>query len=293
MNNYYYIFLVLVCVVLLIVFFMKGKSGSAEMVVLNDKNNKLKERYHGGVKQFERKLSNWYPLGDDQFRIDHGQNYFAFFERLGEMNFGVCTVKNKVVGTACAVRRQINKDIVWYLCDLKIDKEHRGLRMPYKMLTTLGPKVGLKGKIYGVSMNSGQDNRVLKLAKNIPIINFKSNGNLLIFSLDYDSMVKAVPTIIRYRGNISFITLSGIKDLILKSTMKPKKICHIQWAPCGQFVGCACEPQKDHDHMFCCPENDPMAHDLNSNGITTDITATIISANMGGCDWRFILTSDI
>ena len=77
------------------------------MIILD--NNKLKKKYHYGIKEFEKKLSNWYPLGDDFFRIDHGKNYYKFFERLGDMNFGVClTDENKVIGTACAIKRYIN-----------------------------------------------------------------------------------------------------------------------------------------------------------------------------------------
>lgn len=36
-----------------------------------------------------------YPLGNDFFQIDHGVDYFAFFDRLGQVNYYVVLDGNR------------------------------------------------------------------------------------------------------------------------------------------------------------------------------------------------------
>ncbi len=265
-------------------------------VLITHSNKKLLKQYHYKMQQFEKSLSTWYPLGTDYFRISHGLNYYSFFQRLGQINFGLCISNNTIVATCCAIRRKLTTTNVWYICDLKVDKKFRGKRLAFKMLKTLAPKVGFGGQIYGISMNNNNNNKILKLAQRIPLMNLKSGGLLYIYSLDYKKMTIAKNIIKKHRGNISYLCLTGIKDLILKSTNKPMNILHVNWSTgTGNDTNSHYyqQPQENFTHMFCCPETDPMFYELCYNNITTDITATIIHSNMQKSDWKFILTSDI
>lgn len=67
-----------------------------------------------------------YPLGNDQFEIDHGPEYFKFFERLGEIYFSVVVDENssKIAAVVCGVLRNFpakkkQKLRAWYFCNLK------------------------------------------------------------------------------------------------------------------------------------------------------------------------------
>ena len=120
-------------------------------------------------------------------------------------------------------------------------------------------------------------------------MNFNTGGTLMIYSFDYDTLLKALPVIQKYRGPITFLSLRGIKDLVLKSTNKPMELLHLQW---GNKPGFS-TPMDGYTYMFCCINTDIIYHELFSKRITTDISATIIHTNMNDYDWTFIMTSDI
>lgn len=262
-----------------------------------------KKKYHNKIIKFENELSNWYPLGNDFFKINHGRNYYAFFDRLGKSIYMTCVNDDNIVGIGCSVLRNIPLNYnsrkltnVFYLCDLKIHPKFRGLHLPFKMLLKGIKYYNITDKAYGITMdNKKKINKVVKLAKNIPI-KFKIAGKLMIYSLNFDDICKALPIIIRNRGQVYFKSLVGIKNLILKSTNNPMNLLHIQYNkiyPYNLNENVTTNPIKNFTHMFCCPKNDIMYSELLNIGIITDITATIIHYNMDNSDWRFIMTSDI
>jgi hypothetical protein len=50
-----------------------------------------------GAKLYELESIAEYPYGGDFFTLDHGQDYFAFFEKMGEPLFHAALVENRVV----------------------------------------------------------------------------------------------------------------------------------------------------------------------------------------------------
>jgi len=102
-----------------------------------------------------------------------------------------------------------------------------------------------------------------------------------------------MPILIKHRKYVSFTSLKGVKDLILKSTNKPLKLLHAAWNNNKENM----EPIKGYIHMFCCHERDKLVRDIENIIIfdenNTKSTATIIQRGMDNCDWKFILTSDI
>ena len=136
----------------------------------------------------------------------------------------------------------------------------------------------------------GTGDKVLRLSRNIPFLNFQNSGFLYIYSMDYDEIQEVRPILERYRGKVKYLSLRGTKDLILKSTGKPMCLLHLQYG--DQAVG-GREAMRGYQHMFCCHERDPLYKELKKRGVKTDIMAQIVSLNMSGTDWGFILTSDI
>lgn len=292
-NTIYFIIIIVVIIFGYIYIIYQQNVVPGEIVELNE-NNKLE--INTKLKFFEEKLKHDYPLGDDYFNITHGENYYAFFERLGLIHMKLLIDNNEIVGSGCGILRNIKykndkKWPIWYLCDLKIDPKYRGKHMPFKMLLSAKQKLNISNRIYGITMNKNDDkeNRVVKLSKKIPLLNFKSGGKLMIYSIDYDTLLKIRPIIERHRGNISFLSLLKIKDLILKSTGSPLPLLHIQWGDDVNII----QPISGYTYMFCCPINDPLYSELTNNNIITNTTAEIIQHNMDDCDWKFILTSDI
>jgi hypothetical protein len=280
------IFLLLIIITIIYFIFIFD---DIKIIYLTNENDS-KNKYHDKIKIFEKKLSNWYPIGNDFFNISHGANYYDFFDRIGKLEMIIGTHNNNVIATGCGVLRNMsNGDKVWYIADLKVDKKHRGKKLSFKLAMKALSFLKQTNKIYAISMNEeNKDNNIIKITKNIPFINMKYGNTLLIYSLDYKQMDKIFPLLQKYRSDISFTSLHMIKDLTLKSTNKPMNILHLQWSPKNKIKSFV--PIKNYKHMFCLPITDPLIKLLN---IKTDITATIIHNNMDNYDWSFIETSEI
>ena len=67
--------------------------------------------YNKKLKSHEKRLRNWYPMGNDKFCLDHGKNYCKFFRRLGKLEMHICEDRNKnIVGTCAMILRDIPHD---------------------------------------------------------------------------------------------------------------------------------------------------------------------------------------
>ena len=279
---YIFVLIIFVVIILILIFTYFNKY---HIVEISDQN---KKEYHNKIKLFEKHMTQWYPLGNDSFMIDHGKNYYSFFEMLGKVHMNICLYKGQVVATACAVLRNIKNHTVWYICDLKVHPKHRGNHIPFRLLLHSIDKITISNKGYGICMNDDKkDNKIYKLIKKNPSFKCKKAKTLMIYSVDYNTIKKTLPIIKKYKGSINFLSLKGKKDLILKSTNIPINLLHLQYGNGNQ------EPIPDYTYMFCCVKKSHLYHELKLNNIKTDITADIIHYNMNNYNWDFILTSDI
>ena len=103
-----------------------------EVITLDEKSKKF---YAKQIQELENLAD--YPFGDEFFKINHGTNYFSFFDRLGDMTFRVALHQNKVVACAAGIVRTLllnGKTIkAWYLCDLKVHPDYLGQKIPSKI----------------------------------------------------------------------------------------------------------------------------------------------------------------
>jgi GNAT superfamily N-acetyltransferase len=243
---------------------------------------------------------NKYPLGDDFFQLDHGSEYYAFFDRLGEVHAYVVLDGEVIAGGGIAILRRVPfrqgepPRKAWYLCDAKVHPDRRGQRIGLRSVTRLFLSYYLRcPRAYGISMNpgDGSPNPVVRHAQRFKFAPMKPTGTLHLFSLDEEAMRRLEPVVVRHRGPVSYLSLEGKKDLILESTGTRMPLLHVQFGPCAE-KGYA-RPLPGHTHMLCALADDPLARELEGEGIRPSATATIISHRMSKSDWRFVLTSDI
>lgn len=273
-----------------------------EYKFINLDENKL-ELYNPNLKLFEFKMAQNYKPNSDNFIINYGNDYFAFFKRLGDVNYIIIQHDNEkiIIGTACAILRKYsgkknNQIPFWYLCDLKIEKKHRGQNLTKKLFRYMYRDFIKKSQRgYLISMNDVSQ-QIIHIFDDISKIFVKKY--ILIKLLIYSVSVKIMKKIERFFKcafeNISYLSLNGTKD-IFSSTMEPIDLYHLQH---GFFT--ATENTKKIDDlsenaiiMFCFPENSPLKSILDSMDVRTEINATIISWSMDFFDWHNILTSDI
>lgn len=239
-----------------------------------------------------------YPLGQDSFRIDHGANYFAFFERLGRLYYYGWIEAGKVVGVAAGILREWKTDSgkqrAWYLCDLKVHPEYRGQHIPLRMLSAAFPLNYLRcTRGYAISMDpaNGRTNRIALLLRRFRWLRFVPSEQIQLWSLSYEEMERALPVLRQHRGPLSFLSLRGIKDIVLKSTKKPMPLLHAQFGPFA--ANGVATPEPGAVHMFCAPRADAMATELMQMGFSPSASATVISHRMSAESWCNVLTSEI
>ena len=239
-----------------------------------------------------------YPLGDDAFELDHGPDYFAFFDRLGELTYLVALSDGELVGVAAAVLRRVPQAggppaEAWYLADLKLRPGRRGLGLAARLLAWGVPRLGRRcPRGYGISMDPARGpNRVAKLLTRLPDSPLRPATGLHLYSLDAAAMARVEPRLREARGPLGYLSLVGKKDLILASSGRPLPLLHVQFGPCAEVA--LERPRADHAHMFCLPSGDPLIASLEGLGLGPTARATVLAAGMDGGDWRFVLTSDI
>lgn len=266
-------------------------------------NANLRARYQDALERLERIAT--YPLGSDSFQISHGPDYFAFFDRLGELHYYAAIdcargEAERVAAVGAGVIRRVplrQRGLslkTWYLCDLKVHPGYRGQRLPLRILSSAFWLNYLRcPRGYAISMNpgDGSPNRIVKLLGHFRWAPVELASTIEIYSLDRARMEACAETLRRHRGPVSYLSLQGRKDIVLASTGAPMKLLHAQFGPCAE-AGFP-TPQDDYNHMFCAPAGDELSKELRGIGHFPSATASVIAHRMGGCDWRFVLTSDI
>ncbi len=241
-----------------------------------------------------------YPLGDDSFTIDHGTDYFEFFNRMGLYQYYAWIEDGQVSAVICLVLRQIplNNQVhlgsAWYFCDLKVHPNYRGNNIVSKMmrqivcLNNFGCNRG-----YAVSMNhfGASENRMVRLLRFFRLIPIHTT-QLFLWSLDESAMAQAQPIIEQHRGPVRYLSLKNIKDIILTSTQTAMPILHAQFGPMADIASFS-ERDAAAIHMLCSPSTDPLTIDLQKIGLIPSSSATILAHRMPTVDWRWMLTSEI
>jgi len=248
-----------------------------------------------------------YPLGDDFFQIDHGDDYFAFFDRLGDVNYYVAIINTELVAVGAGILQSIadrHNDpgkLSWYLCDLKVHPMYQNYRISVRLLEfAITQNIQKCDRGYLISMNpgDGSPNRLVKMLTRFPIVSLHLATQLNIYSINIQEMQFLEPLLIKHRGPLGYRSLSGIKDLRLMSTGKKFPLIHLQW-------GDRIEQEATADlatigylstkitYMFCAPATDELTKELSERGILPTATASIMSHGMESCNWRAITTSDI
>jgi GNAT superfamily N-acetyltransferase len=248
---------------------------------------------------FDRHIS--YPLGADRFTLDHGGDYYAFFDRLGQVSASVFLDDGGgLIGTGAAILRRVPfvagdaPRKAWYTCDVKLHPDHRGQGIGIAGAGRMFLSHYLRcGRGYAISMNPGDGsaNGVVRHARRFRRARIEVAGELAIYSLDADAMLRLAPLLVRHRGPLSYLSLAGKKDLILASSGARMPLLHVQFGPCAELGLPA--PVAGHAHMFCAMRDSALAAELAADGVAEAASATIIAHRMKPCDWQFVLTSDI
>ncbi len=243
------------------------------------------------LQEFEAQFS--YPLGSDSFHIDHGSDYFAFFNRLGHVHCYVIEHEGEMLGVGQGILRKMpDGKKAWYLCDLKVTPKARGQKLTYQLFKrTFFPNYFKSQRGYGISMDPAQGgNPIVKLSENLPWTPLKIATRLVFFTFENWQMQEVQKVVEKHRGPVSFLSHQGKKDLILASTQKPLPLWHIQFGPMAQAQTREISAGM---YMLCTPEKDPLTEELIILQYSPSAFAHILHHRMAHTNWANILTSEI
>nr|WBF70707.1 hypothetical protein [Megavirus caiporensis] len=259
--------------------------------------------YQSNIKLFEYQISPKLNIFGNDHYINHGKDYFSFFRRLGSIYYFMIQYneKNLLIGTSCAILRKYSyctntKKInipFWYLCDLKIDKNHQGKNITIKLFKHMYHKYQLISKhCYFICLEN--NHAIMKIFNkiNLSLQHKFITINLLIYAVDRNIMTIIEKLFICAYGYVSYISLCGKKNYITMN-QEMAKIYHLQH---GKFAEKGQElknlPEKSII-AFCFPSGCQLEIIMNDLKILPINKAHILSTNMEFFDWHDILTSDI
>lgn len=263
-------------------------------------NSATKDIWNDGLKKLEAEMD--YPYGNDSFKIDHGDSYYSFFDRLGKPHFNIALDGSNVIACGCGVIRSIPRDIhsqnagfqkAWYLCDLKVHPTYRNQGIPGKLFRKKILSNYLRcSRAYAISMNPSKGrNTVIKLIENFPFIPFRYAATLCFFEISMKEVKSVEKDVDRIIGEkVRFLSLKGMKDIILESSGAPMPLFHAQYGPMASRL--ARKIEHEGRYMFCTTENSTLFSLLKKH-FDIAATASILEHRLNNQCWDFILSSDI
>lgn len=260
-------------------------------------NESVLNWYNNSLKQFEKKMEQRYALGDKTFTINHGDNYFDFFKRIGKTHYYLIRHHNEIIGTGCAILKTKKAHKFWYLCDLKIDPQHRKRNLTRKLFMKMfGQFISESSSGYLVTMNTNpMTNPVFSIFRKMTTLcgfNLRY-ATLLIYQIDIDNYNKIYKLLCDfYQSRLSFVKLNGIKDIVVEN--QPLNLYHLHHnSDNTDNETTVISDTTTAIIMFSCLENSSLSDKLQEIGITTNTKATIIYNNMDFYNWNHIVTSEI
>ncbi len=239
-----------------------------------------------------------YPLGADRFEIDHGDDPFRFFRRLGEARTFAAYERGRLAGVLTSVLRSIptrhgGRRPAHYLCDLKAAPGRRGTRVLRPLVDAFEAHTPPDAPAYGISMNAADgSNRLVRLAPRL-FDGVRAAAELRLHSLDAADAARAAPLLADRHGRPpTWASLAGVKDIVLESTGRPMPLVHAQVGPLAAAGGSP-EPVDGAVHMFCHVAGDPLEARLRAEGLVPSAGATVLARGLDDVTFDFVLTSDI
>lgn len=247
---------------------------------------------------YQRKLNSFeaqftYPLGNDKFRIDHGNDYFKFFERLGKWKLVGIENDSEIIATGLGVLREMDGEKVWYLADLKVSPGYRYQGISRQLIqNNFVSFQKLCNRFFAIAMNNELGgNNIDKLLSRIDYVHFEVAGFIEFFTLTFDEVNALRYEMVECLGAISFLSLEGIKDIFLESANKRMPLLHIQHG--NEVQKGLLFPKKGSSHMVCGIRKGKLSQTMQRNGICSMAEATIYCSNLPDINLNSILSSEI
>ncbi len=240
-----------------------------------------------------------FPFGQDRFRMQLGSRPLAHLEHLGTPYHYTVEDQQRLLAIASISLRKLPRSAqarpqkVWYCARIKIHPDADRVAVAVQLGLKALPRRYLQCRQgYGITVcrPDRPAGRVQGLFAKLPFLPVGRGPRLQVFGLDAAAMRAFEPRLRRLRGSLEYLSLAGRKDLVLESSGQPAPLLHAQFGPCA--VPGRAEPREGFLHLFCAPEQDPLAEAARDAGHAPLVEAELFHHRMSGWDWSFVLSSD-
>ena len=188
--------------------------------------NKSKALYSRLLKQLEQTFT--YPLGDNTFHIKHGNediSYFDFFEQLGKRNTFSISKNKELIGTGCAILRNVcnnSNQRFWYLCDFKLNKSFRSKKVLWALLLKNALSFYLQAnKVVTINMSPPDKNGLLKQVSKYLFFLKLNVVPLYIYEWSVDDLKRDNHIVHTAELNMGYFTNGNTKNIIINGHIQP------------------------------------------------------------------------
>lgn len=312
---------------------VRNAIGSSEYKISCFTSKKISLDLTKRLKEFEQEI--YYSYSDQCFKIEHGKDnakgYCSFFDSLNESGKSFFYVaeckKNKTVtkiiegeektffrkkreiaAIGCCVLRTLkthngNSIKAWYVCDLKVGKNHRGEHLPTSLIKRAAWRFLQCRRGFGICMDE-PDGRMSKSAQ-ISMQSSLFSGLLKAKHFnqyrlnakqvrDHHEGIRRVfckSRFMKEKEVLSFVSNKGLKDyqLVDKKTggSRPMRLLHAKPGLRGQDM-----PQEGYDHVFSAVKGTPLDTYLQKIA-KPSLTGRYISFGMKEVDFNQITSAEI
>ncbi|MGB7128669.1 MAG: hypothetical protein WBD50_06245 [Candidatus Rhabdochlamydia sp.] len=286
------------------------------------------------LKEFEQEI--YYPYNDQNFyKIEHGKDnakgYCSFFDTLSESgrvflyvaeckkNKKVTKIikgeektffrkKREIAAIGCCVLRTLkthngNSIKAWYVCDLKVGKNHRGEHLPTSLIKKAAWRFLQCRRGFGICMDepdggmsksaqiSMQRSLFSGLLKAKHFNQYRLNAKQIRDHHEGIRRIFCKSRFMKEKEVLSFVSNKGLKDyqLVDKKTggSRPMRLLHAKPGLRGQDM-----PQEGYDHVFSAVKGTPLDTYLQKIA-KPSLTGRYISFGMKEVDFNQVTSAEI
>lgn len=271
-----------------------------------------------------------YPFSTtEEFTIKHGihGDYLAFFKSLGKPYYYIARAKRdkqvvkrindqdvvvtqkagEIAAVVCCVLRNMatfngNTKKAWYICDLKVNQNYQGQRLPLFMLKKIAFWRYLQcPRGFAICMNPAEgDPKVASIFKKHGPWNIDTHV-LNLYSLSADQMKQHRDTLkkilvdhgyMNAHQELLFVSTHGAKDYEITHTLsQQKRPWHLLHIHPGEGVQASLD--DDATYMICAVEGTALDTSFKTLLCVPSSTAQILSYGMKDIDFNYLTSNQI
>jgi len=232
-----------------------------------------------------------------RFYLDHGDDYFAFFDALGEGVFLGAFDGDKLVAISAAVlrkgsRRGKDQEIpFWQICDFRVLPGYSHEKLGKEMFLRATAKQWIRAR-RGCALvlqpfettNSGAM-PANDSSKESP------DESFVVFSLNGEEYERAIPMLQQHGFGWRLVSLHNSRRMVFLEGPPQSEVLHLHFVP--EAIEMNLNVDRDKIYVFCLSSRSEAVVSLKRSGLGPDGRVVVHQRRMKNWDWSWVNSSDL